>query len=56
MSGMNSGINVNDPTVVAAFKAALLHQGIIAAAIFVLLWLLWGASRGWVQARARVGQ
>ena len=35
MSGMNSGINVNDPTVVAAFKAALVHQGIIALLIFV---------------------
>ena len=37
MSGMNSGINVNDPTVVAAFKAALVHQGIIALLIFALL-------------------
>jgi hypothetical protein len=27
MPGMNSGVNVNDPTVVAAFKAVLLHQG-----------------------------
>jgi len=34
---MNSGINVNDPTVVAAFKTALLHQGIIALLIFALM-------------------
>ena len=34
MPGMNSGVNVNDPTVVAAFKAALLHQGLIALLIF----------------------
>jgi hypothetical protein len=27
---MNSGVNVNDPVVIAAFKSALLHQGIIA--------------------------
>ena len=31
MPGMNSGIDVSDPTVVAAFKAALVHQGLIAA-------------------------
>jgi len=37
MSGMNSGINVNDPTVIAAFKSALVHQGIIALLIFALL-------------------
>ena len=41
MSGMNSGINVNDPTVVAAFKIALLHQGIIALLIFALLGFAW---------------
>ena len=28
MPGMNSGINVSDPTVVAAFKTALVHQGL----------------------------
>ena len=32
MPGMNSGLNISDPTVVAAFKAALLHQGLIALA------------------------
>ena len=39
MPGMNSGINVSDPTVVAAFKAALVHQGLIALLIFALLGL-----------------
>jgi hypothetical protein len=29
---MNSGVNVNDPTVIAAFKSALLHQGNLCAA------------------------
>ena len=29
MPGMNSGVNIGDPTVVAAFKSALLHQGLI---------------------------
>jgi cytochrome oxidase Cu insertion factor (SCO1/SenC/PrrC family) len=45
---MNSGLNPADPTLVAAFRSALLHQGLIAAALFLLLWLLWGASRNWV--------
>ena len=45
MPGMNSGVNVNDPTVIAAFKSALLHQGIIALLIFGLLGLAWIAAR-----------
>jgi cytochrome oxidase Cu insertion factor (SCO1/SenC/PrrC family) len=52
MSGMNSGINVNDPTVVAAFKAALVHQGIIALLIFFLLGFAWIAVRAWLPAQA----
>ena len=52
---MNSGLNAADPAIVAAFRSALLHQGLIAAALFVLLWLAWGASRGWVEARPRSG-
>jgi len=50
MSGMNSGINVNDPTVVAAFKAALVHQGIIALLIFALLGFAWITVRAWLPA------
>ncbi len=52
MSGMNSGINVNDPTVVAAFKAALVHQGIIALLIFALLGFAWITVRAWLPAQA----
>jgi hypothetical protein len=48
---MNSGINVSDPTVVAAFRAALLHQGLIALAIFALLSIVWVSIR---QQRAAV--
>ena len=55
MSGMNSGINVNDPTVVAAFKAALVHQGIIALLIFFLLGLAWISVRAWLPAQAAAG-
>src|SRR6202020_3149535 len=50
MSGMNSGINVNDPTVVAAFKTALVHQGIIALLIFALLGFAWITVRAWLPA------
>jgi cytochrome oxidase Cu insertion factor (SCO1/SenC/PrrC family) len=45
MPGMNSGVNVNDPVVIAAFKSALVHQGIIALLIFGLLGLAWIAVR-----------
>jgi len=47
MPGMNSGLNPNDPTVVAAFKSALIHQGIIALLIFGLLSLAWVSIREW---------
>jgi cytochrome oxidase Cu insertion factor (SCO1/SenC/PrrC family) len=50
MSGMNSGVNVNDPTVIAAFMSALLHQGIIALLIFALLGLAWITLRAWLPA------
>ena len=55
MSGMNSGINVNDPTVIAAFKTALLHQGIIALLIFALLGFAWITVRAWLPATAASG-
>jgi cytochrome oxidase Cu insertion factor (SCO1/SenC/PrrC family) len=46
MPGMNSGLNIHDSTVVAAFRAALLHQGLIALGIFALLSIGWVAVRG----------
>jgi cytochrome oxidase Cu insertion factor (SCO1/SenC/PrrC family) len=55
MPGMNSGVNVNDPTVIAAFKSALLHQGLIALLIFAVLGLAWVALRAWLPAAARPG-
>jgi cytochrome oxidase Cu insertion factor (SCO1/SenC/PrrC family) len=51
MPGMNSGLNANDPTVIAAFRAALAHQGGIALAIFILIALLWATSRLWLPQR-----
>jgi len=53
MPGMNSGINVNDPTVIAAFKSALLHQGVIALLIFGLLGVVWVTVRVWLPAAAQ---
>ncbi len=53
MPGMNSGLNISDPTVVAAFKAALLHQGLIALLIFAVLGLAWVTVRAWLPAAAR---
>jgi cytochrome oxidase Cu insertion factor (SCO1/SenC/PrrC family) len=52
MPGMNSGINVSDPTVVSAFKAALVHQGLIALLIFALAGLVWLTLRVWLPASA----
>jgi cytochrome oxidase Cu insertion factor (SCO1/SenC/PrrC family) len=45
--GMNSGLSPADPTLVAAFRSALLHQGAIALLIVALLWLLWATARTW---------
>jgi cytochrome oxidase Cu insertion factor (SCO1/SenC/PrrC family) len=45
--GMNSGLNPADPTLVAAFRSALLHQGAIALLIIAFLGLLWATARTW---------
>jgi hypothetical protein len=45
--GMNSGLNPADPTLVAAFRSALLHQGAIALIIIAFLFLLWVTARTW---------
>ncbi len=51
MPGMNSGLNDNDPILVAAFKAALLHQGLICAAD-LCLGLAWLSLRAFLPAAA----
>jgi cytochrome oxidase Cu insertion factor (SCO1/SenC/PrrC family) len=48
MPGMNSGLNVSDPTVVAAFRSALLSQGLIALAIFFVIGVAWLTLRAWL--------
>lgn len=54
MPGMNSGVNIGDLTVVAAFKTALLHQGLIALLTFAVLGLAW-LDRPGMAARGRRG-
>jgi cytochrome oxidase Cu insertion factor (SCO1/SenC/PrrC family) len=44
---MNSGLNPADPTLVAAFRSALLHQGAIALLIIAFLGLAWATARVW---------
>ena len=55
MPGMNSGLNISDPAVVAAFKAALVHQGLIALLIFALAGLAWITLRVWLPSAASAG-
>ena len=49
---MNSGLSPADPTLVAAFRSALLHQGLIALLIIAFLGLLWATARVWRPATA----
>jgi cytochrome oxidase Cu insertion factor (SCO1/SenC/PrrC family) len=48
MPGMNSGLSDTNPVLVAAFKAALLHQGLIVLAVLLLLGLAWAGVREWL--------
>jgi cytochrome oxidase Cu insertion factor (SCO1/SenC/PrrC family) len=50
MSGMGSTLQLTNSTVVAAFRSALIHQGIVALLIFFLLAMLWVSIREWVPA------
>jgi cytochrome oxidase Cu insertion factor (SCO1/SenC/PrrC family) len=54
MPGMNSGLNSNNPVLLAAFRAALLHQGIIALIIFAVLAMTWVSVREWLPSSARL--
>jgi cytochrome oxidase Cu insertion factor (SCO1/SenC/PrrC family) len=45
MPGMNSGPGPASPILVSAFRAALLHQWLVVALIFVLLLLAWVITR-----------
>jgi cytochrome oxidase Cu insertion factor (SCO1/SenC/PrrC family) len=45
MPGMNSGLNVSNSTLHAAFMSALLHQGIVALLVFAVLTVAWVSIR-----------
>ena len=49
MPGMNSGLNSDNPTIVAAFRTALLHQGFIVLAVLAVLALAWLIIREWLR-------
>jgi cytochrome oxidase Cu insertion factor (SCO1/SenC/PrrC family) len=46
---MNSGLNIDNPTLVTAFRTALLHQGILILAIFAVLAVAWVSAREWLR-------
>jgi cytochrome oxidase Cu insertion factor (SCO1/SenC/PrrC family) len=55
MPGMNSGLSDTNPILVAAFKAALLHQGLIVLALLLALGLAWIGVREWLPGARRAG-
>jgi cytochrome oxidase Cu insertion factor (SCO1/SenC/PrrC family) len=52
MPGMNSGLSDTNPTIVAAFRAALLHQGLVILAVLLVLALGWISIREFVPSAA----
>jgi cytochrome oxidase Cu insertion factor (SCO1/SenC/PrrC family) len=48
MPGMNSGLSDTNPTLVAAFRTALLHQGLLIALLLAVLALAWFGVREWM--------
>jgi len=54
--GMGSGLQTNNPTIVSAFRSALLHQGLVVLAVVVLLALAFNVLRARQLARARAGE
>ncbi len=55
MPGMNSGIRSHDPTVAAAFEAALRHQAIVVLLAFAALGLAWLGVQAWLARAAADG-
>jgi cytochrome oxidase Cu insertion factor (SCO1/SenC/PrrC family) len=55
MPGMNSGLDADDPYVIAAFRTALAHQGLIALLIVAIVSVIWVAVRERPDARPGAG-
>ena len=47
MPGMHSGLNVSNPVLVAAFRSALMHQGLTALLALATLAIIWASVREW---------
>jgi len=45
MPGMNTGLSTNNPAIVSAFQAALLHQGLLVLLIVALVATAWNVLR-----------
>ena len=45
MSGMGTGLNTNNPTIVSAFHAALIRQGFVVFIILAVMGLAWNYLR-----------
>jgi hypothetical protein len=43
---MNPGLDGNGPVVVAAFRTALIHQGVVALLVFILVSVVWTGAGG----------
>src|SRR5215469_1453893 len=56
MPGMNTGLSNTNPVLVAAFRSALLHQGLVIVLLLLVLGLAWAGVREWVPgARSAAG-
>ena len=55
MPGMQSGLNINNPMVAEAFRAALRTQLFVIAGIFLLLWLARLIAASWWPSPAQAG-
>jgi cytochrome oxidase Cu insertion factor (SCO1/SenC/PrrC family) len=51
--GMHSGLNDSNPVLVAAFRSALMHQGLIALLVLTSLAVAWASLREWRPALSR---
>ena len=45
MPGMNTGLSTNNPAIVSAFQAALLHQGLLVLLIVAVVATAWNVLR-----------
>jgi cytochrome oxidase Cu insertion factor (SCO1/SenC/PrrC family) len=53
MPGMDTGLSTNNPAVVSAFQAALLHQGLVVLLIVALVAVAWNLQRSAQLRRAK---